>query len=199
MIQIKLFVFSDFQENTYLLYDETKECIIVDPGCYSENEKIELKEYITSGNLNPVKVVYTHCHIDHIFGAHFVKQSYPGISFEAHKDETVFIEQFKMFEQMFGINMDPPPILTGFLEEGEPVTWGKSSLENLHIPGHSPGSICFYSREPEFVIAGDVLFAGSIGRADLPGGNMETLLSGIREKLFTLPDACVVYSGHGPS
>jgi glyoxylase-like metal-dependent hydrolase (beta-lactamase superfamily II) len=95
--------------------------------------------------------------------------------------------------------MDPPPALTGFLKEGEPVKWGKSSLETIHIPGHSPGSICFYSREPEFVIAGDVLFSGSIGRTDLPGGNMDSLLSGIRKKLFFLPETCIVFCGHGPA
>jgi glyoxylase-like metal-dependent hydrolase (beta-lactamase superfamily II) len=199
MIQIKTFVWNDFQENTYLLYDETKECIIIDPGCYTEKEKKELKDYISSHNLNPVKIAFTHCHVDHILGAPFVDKTYPGIAFEAHEEENIFIKNYKMFELMTGIMMESPPALTGFLKEGKLVRWGTSVLEPIHIPGHSPGGICFYSREMDFVIAGDVLFSGSIGRTDLPGGNMEVLLTGIRKKLFSLPESCVVYSGHGPS
>jgi hydroxyacylglutathione hydrolase len=199
VIQIKTFVYNSFQENTYLLYDETKECIIIDPGCYRKEEKKELEEYISSNGLHPVKSVFTHCHIDHMLGASFLDQTYPGITFEAHKEENIFIENYKIFELMVGMHMEPPPALTGFLKEGEPVQWGTSSLETIHVPGHSPGSICFYSREQDFVIAGDVLFSDSIGRTDLPGGSMETLVSGIRAKLFSLPGSCVVYSGHGPS
>lgn len=195
-MNIVKFVFSPFQENTYLLYDKTKECVIIDPGCYDENERNRLVELIESRDLKPVKLINTHCHIDHIFGNKFVSEKY-NLPLESHKDEQQTIEYSKLAAQMYGLKLEESPAISVFWEEGDVITFGESELEVLFTPGHSPASISFYNRKGNFVIGGDVLFYESIGRTDLPGGNFETLATMIRTKFFTLPDETKVYSGHG--
>ncbi len=198
MISIKTFIFGPFQENTYLLFDETKECVIIDPGCYDDKERTTLETFISGNNLNPVKLLNTHCHLDHIFGNGFIASKYkiqPAIN---KLDKPVF-DSYLTSASLYGLIALPSPEPTIFLNEGDLVKFGNSSLEILHAPGHSPGSNVFYCREQKFMVVGDVLFYGSIGRSDLPGGNSNTLISSIKNKLFPLGDDFTVYSGHGPT
>lgn len=196
MVTIKTFPFNPFYENSYVLSDETGECVIIDPGCHIEEEEAELKSYIEKNNLKPVKLLNTHCHIDHVFGNPFVAETW-GLPLEIHPLDLPVLESFPKVCLMYGFNgkIQPDPIFT--LEEGKQVKFGNTTLDIFFTPGHSPGSVCFYNAAEKFLIGGDVLFQGSIGRSDLPGGDYETLLKSIRTKLFKLPDDVTVYSGHG--
>jgi glyoxylase-like metal-dependent hydrolase (beta-lactamase superfamily II) len=196
MVTIKTFPFNPFYENSYVLSDETGECVIIDPGCHIEEEEQELKAYIEKNKLKPVKLLNTHCHIDHVFGNPFVAETW-GLPLEIHPLDLAVLESFPKVCQMYGFNgkIQPDPVFT--LEEGKQVKFGNTTLEIFFTPGHSPGSVCFYNAAEKFLIGGDVLFQGSIGRSDLPGGDYETLLKSIRQKLFILPADVTVYSGHG--
>ena len=196
MIQIQGFTFNPFEENTYLLYDETKECVIIDPGCYNTHEQQELVDFIKSEELNPVKLLNTHCHIDHVFGNAFVAKKY-NIRLEMHKEDLQVLHSLPQVSHLYGLNMEESIEPSVFLNEGDIVKFGNSSLEILFCPGHSPGSICFVSKKDKFIIGGDVLFQGSIGRTDLPGGNHEALITNIKTKLLLLDDDFAVFSGHG--
>lgn len=196
MIHVASFTFNPFQENTYVLYDDTKECIIIDPGCYTANEQKQLKAFIQKEGLTPVRLINTHCHLDHICGNAFVAREY-NLVLEAHEGEKVVLDASDDHGRMYGFEFESSPAISSFLKEGDQIQFGESSLEILFTPGHSPASITFYSEADGFVIAGDVLFFMSIGRTDLPGGHHETLLRSIREKLFTLPNETIVYNGHG--
>ncbi|MEM7103066.1 MAG: MBL fold metallo-hydrolase [Bacteroidota bacterium] len=197
MTHVAKFVFSPFQENTYVLYDDTKECIIMDPGCQEIAEKQMLREFIESNGLKPVRLILTHCHIDHIFGNRFVYETW-GLKPEIHKDELPVLEFGSKIAEMYGLRYEPSPEPAGFLSEADVVEFGESRLEILFTPGHSPASLSFYCKDHDFIISGDVLFSGSIGRTDLPGGSFETLSESIRTQLYTLDDKTKVYSGHGP-
>jgi len=197
MIKIKKFVVNPLQENSYILSDETGECIFIDPGYFYEEEQEETSGYISENKLKPVKITNTHCHFDHIMGVEFVRKEY-NIPLFAHPDDAFWIEQAIDQGQMFGFDMKPVNPIDTFFQEGEKITFGKSELEIFHVPGHSPGHVVFYNEKNNFLIAGDVLFYGSIGRTDLPGGNSRQLIAGIKNKLFKLPDETKVYSGHGP-
>lgn len=197
MIKIKRFVFNPFQENTYVLSDNTNECIIIDPGMDGENEESQLMDYIDANKLTPVLLVNTHAHIDHILGNSFVANHY-NVNLAAHKDCVHFIERAKGQAVMFGMQMNETKSIDQFLNEEKHLEFGNSSLQVLHTPGHADGSLCFYSEKDGFVITGDVLFNQSIGRTDLPTGNYDVLQKSIWEKLFTLPDDTTAYSGHGP-
>jgi glyoxylase-like metal-dependent hydrolase (beta-lactamase superfamily II) len=198
MIKVDVFTFNPFQENTYVLHDETKECILFDPGCYEPEEKKELTDFIRSQGLKPVRLINTHCHIDHVLGNNYVAETW-SLSLEMNKLELPVLNAVKEYGSMWGVFSEPQPESKKFLTEGNIVEFGKSKLEILFTPGHSPGSLSFYSREDNFVIAGDVLFLMSIGRTDLPGGNFDTLIASIKEKLFPLGDEVKVYPGHGPA
>jgi hydroxyacylglutathione hydrolase len=198
MITVRKFVFNDFQVNTFLVSDETKECLIIDPGCYSVYEKNELRDYCEKNDLIPVKLINTHGHIDHILGNIFIKESY-NIPAAAHKSDQNYIKGFSEQGQMFGYNVDDPGEIDEFLEDGDIVKFGASELKVLNVPGHSMGSIALYSAEQRFLIAGDILFNGSIGRTDLPGGDYDTIINSIKTKILTLPRDVTVYPGHGPS
>ncbi len=197
MIQIKAFTFNVFQENTYLLSDETGECIIIDPGCSDPGEFRKMHDWILSNSLKPVRLVNTHAHIDHILGWKYVTEAYDLVS-EAHRDELVIVESAKEQAAMFGLDIEQPPSVGRFLSEKDHLEFGNSVLEIIHVPGHSPGGLVFFSREQKFMIAGDALFKGSIGRTDLPGGACETLISALKEKILTLDHDVAVYPGHGP-
>lgn len=197
MIEIKRFVFNFFQVNTFVLYDETKECVIIDPGCINPAEQKELTDFINDNNLKPVKLLNTHSHIDHILGDVFVSQSY-GLKPDIHKGGLPFMERIIESANAFDIVIEEVPEPGKFLNDGDVVKFGNSSLKVLYTPGHADGSICFYSKDQNFVIVGDVLFNQSIGRTDLPTGDFDLLASSIKEKLYTLPDETVVYPGHGP-
>ena len=196
MIQISSFAFNPFQENTYVLYDETKESIIIDPGCYTPLEQAELSTFIENEGLKPVRLILTHCHIDHNLGCKYISERYKLVS-EANKIEMPVFQNAERAAAIFGIRLEKPPAPGKFIDEKDVIKFGNSSLEILFTPGHSPGSLCFYNNEQKFVIGGDVLFHGSIGRTDLPGGNFDTLISSIKEKLFSLDDDVTVYPGHG--
>src|ERR1051326_430547 len=196
MISIQGFVFNPFQENTYILFDETKDCIIIDPGCSNQSEQGEIIEFIKNENLKPVKLLNTHCHVDHVFGNSFIAKKY-NLGLEIHKKDLGVLHSLPQVSHLYGLNAEPSVEPSKFLEEGDKVKFGNSELDILFTPGHSPGSICFVSHEEKFVIGGDVLFYGSIGRTDLPGGNHQELLKNIRRKLFTLQDDFVVFPGHG--
>jgi hydroxyacylglutathione hydrolase len=197
MIKIKPFVVNPLQENSFVVSDETGECIFVDPGFYFEEEHEEIKEYITKNNLTPVLIANTHCHFDHIMGVEFLRKEY-GIPFYTHPDDAFWVEKAIDQAHMFGFEMEPVQPPDAFFRENEQVKFGNSSLEIIHIPGHAPGHVVFYSEAGNLLIAGDVLFYGSIGRTDLPGGDYQKLISGIKSKLFKLPDETRVFCGHGP-
>ena len=197
MLKIKSFVFSPIQENTYLLFNEFNDCVIIDPGCYFSEEKDELKAFITQSNLKPMMLLNTHCHLDHVFGNKFIAETY-GLILQLHEKEKKLLDYAPTSGLMYNMPFDNYVGKYIFLKEGDMVKLGEDELAVIEAPGHSPGHICFYCAKQNFIISGDVLFNRSIGRTDLPGGNHQTLLKNIREKLFVLPDETVVYSGHGP-
>jgi hydroxyacylglutathione hydrolase len=197
MISIASFIFNPFQENTYVLYDESKECVIIDPGCYDEKERSELVSFIEMNKLKPVKLLNTHCHIDHVFGNRFISEKYKlGLCINEY--DLPVLHSLEKTGHLYNLNVEISPEPTQYLNEGDKVKFGNSELEIIFTPGHSPGSICFYNKEQKFVIAGDVLFLGSIGRSDFPGGDHNTLISSIKDKVLTLGDDFTVYPGHGP-
>ena len=198
-MEIKQITFNPFQENTFILWDETKECIIIDPGCYEKDEKEYLSNFIESNNLKPVKLINTHCHIDHILGNKFVSEKW-NLELYMHKTDLPLLEGARDIAKMYGFeNYKGSPLPKHFLEEGDVLEFGESKLEILFTPGHAPGHICLFNKEESFIVSGDVLFNGSIGRTDLPGGNFDTLIDIIKTKLMTLKDETIVYCGHGPS
>ena len=196
-MDIAIFTFNPFVENTYVLYDETGECVIFDPGCFDPGEQEQLTDFIESNNLKPVKLINTHCHIDHVLGNKFISEKY-NLPLTSHRGEVTVLAMQPQVSTMYGIPYNPSPEITEFLEDGDQLKFGNTVLEVLFTPGHSPASISFYSEKDGVVIAGDVLFQGSIGRTDLPGGDFDTLAKSIREKLYVLPDEVSVFPGHGP-
>lgn len=197
MLQTKTFIFNPFQENTILIIDDnSKETIIIDPGCYNENEENGLKDFITEKGLNVIRLINTHCHIDHVLGDDFIKNLY-NVEIEAHKLEEPLINGAKEHGEVFGLHIDKAPKIDKYISENDIVKLGDEEIKILHVPGHSPGSIVLYSEKSKFLIAGDVLFNGSIGRTDLPGGDYNTLINGIKSKLLVLNDDIIVFSGHG--
>lgn len=196
MFQIKVFTFNPVHENTYLLYNEHHECIIIDPGCYFDTEKEELKSFINLNKLDPQILLNTHCHLDHVFGNKFIADQY-NIKLKTHPLEKLILEMAPTSGLMFNLPFDNYQGEVIYLEEGDTVSLRNDQLEVIHAPGHSPGSICFYCKKQHFIIGGDVLFQNSIGRTDLPYGNHEDLVNNIKEKFFTLPEDVTVYPGHG--
>lgn len=196
MLQVQAFTFGPFEENTYILYDETKECVIIDPGCGNRSEQEEFAQFIKDEDLKPVKLLNTHCHVDHVLGNTFIAKKY-SLGLEIHEEALETLHSLPQVSHLYGLNAEESIEPSKFIGEGDQIKFGNSTLDILFTPGHSPGSICFVSHADKFVIAGDVLFYGSIGRTDLPGGDHELLLQNIREKLFPLPDDYVVFSGHG--
>jgi glyoxylase-like metal-dependent hydrolase (beta-lactamase superfamily II) len=194
-LSIHSFTFNPFQENTYLISAENGDCIIIDPGCFDRQERRELQDYISEHKLKPVRLINTHCHIDHVLGNKFVSETYK-LQLEIHKGELPVLESQVHIASMYGVPYEKSPAPGSFLEEGDIVELGGHQMKVLFTPGHSPASICLYCEEEAFVIAGDVLFHESIGRTDLPGGDHQTLLKSIRTQLFVLPNETVVYPGH---
>ena len=196
MIQIQNFVFNPFMENSYVLYDETKEAIIIDPGCYDQAEKDELTTFIEVNELKVIQLVNTHCHIDHIFGNEFIRRTY-GVQLVIHKEDEATLKAVEAYAPAYGFNNFESGEADNFFEEGDLVKFGNSSLEVIFTPGHAPGHVVLVDRSQNICIGGDVLFDGSIGRTDLPGGDFDTLIKSIHEKVFPLGDEMVIYPGHG--
>ncbi len=198
-MQYRTFIFSPFQENTYLLYDETKACVIVDPGNFSPNENEQLDAFIENNQLKPEYIIQTHNHLDHLFGAYYVAQKYK-IPLACHADEIPWIKNFKATCAGYGLNMETePPMPQHQFIDGELFKFGSTELHVIFVPGHSAGGLAFYNKASGLLFCGDILFENSIGRTDLPGGNYNLLIKGIKEKILTLPDETRVFSGHGPS
>ncbi|MDP1623039.1 MAG: MBL fold metallo-hydrolase [Bacteroidales bacterium] len=197
MITIKKFVFNTFMVNTYILYDETGECVLIDAACFEPREKDEVRDFISDNNLKLVRNLNTHCHIDHVLGNNFIAQQY-GISPEYHAKSAPFLLTLREMGASFGYTITQIPEAKRYLEDGEMISWGNSALKIFYTPGHADGSVCLYHEKQRFVITGDVLFRDTIGRTDLPSGDFDLLMTSIKTKLFTLPEETVCYPGHGP-
>jgi glyoxylase-like metal-dependent hydrolase (beta-lactamase superfamily II) len=197
MIEVKSFTFNPFQENTYLLINGKRECFIIDPGCYFTGEQNELRGIITSLGLTPVRLLNTHCHLDHIFGNHLIHQFY-GLRPWIHAGEREILARSPQTALFYDLPFAPSPEPEGELEDGARISWGEDEWEVIHAPGHSPGSICFFLKAEKLLIGGDVLFRESVGRSDLPGGDPDVLERSIRERLYVLDDEVRVFPGHGP-
>lgn len=189
--------FNAFQENTYVLYDDSGSCVIVDPGCYEPDEQAELKDFIAANKLQVSRLVNTHCHIDHVLGNEFVKRTY-GVGLYIHQLDEPVLRAVAAYAPNYGFNRYEPAAVDGYLGEGSGLVFGDTRMKILFVPGHAPGHVAFYSAADKVLISGDVLFQNSIGRTDLPGGNFPALEKSIREKLYVLPDDTTVYPGHGP-
>lgn len=197
MAQIVQLIFNDFSENTYLIHDETGECAVIDPGCYTQREKEHLAGEISRLRLRPVRLLNTHCHLDHVFGNAFVANSW-SLPLEIHSDDLPILHSVPQVCRFYNLpEPEPSPEPTHFFTEGEIIAFGNTRLEVIHTPGHSPGSVSFFCSADRFLISGDVLFYQSIGRSDFPGGHHDTLISSIKNKLFPLGDDIRVFSGHG--
>lgn len=198
MFSVKAFTFSPVQENTYLLYNGTGDTIMIDPGCYFPEERDALENFVTQNSLQPVLLLNTHCHLDHVFGNKWIHETW-GLLLHIHEKEKQVLDFATASGLMWNLPFDNYNAELNYFKEGEPIVLGDDILEVIEVPGHSPGHVCFYCRKQSFVIGGDVLFRESIGRTDLPGGNHATLINNIKTKLFVLPDETIVYSGHGPA
>jgi hydroxyacylglutathione hydrolase len=198
MFKVHAFTFNPFQENTYILSNQDNDCIIFDPGMYTATEEKVFSDYISENNLKPVQLVNTHCHIDHILGNAWVAEKYK-LPLQIHAMDQVILERGHIMAATYGLRYSESVKPSIFLEEGQVLTLGKDELKILFTPGHSPGSVSFYSESDGFILAGDVLFYESIGRSDFPGGDHQTLINTIKTQFFTLPDSTKVYSGHGPA
>ena len=197
MLSIKTFTFNPFQENTYLLFNEKNEGILIDPGCYESYEYDELKQYISTNNIELKLLLNTHCHVDHVLGNAFIEQEY-GLLTRMHELELPIFKAVSSYASNYGFVYKEAAFSEEMLLDFEIINFGDDQLEVLFCPGHSPGSVCFYSAKQNFLIAGDVLFYRSIGRTDLPGGDFNTLMQSIKNRLLNLPGETIVLPGHGP-
>jgi len=197
MITIQDFCFSAFQENTYVLYNEFKEAIIIDPGCYTRIEEKILTDFIRKENLKPTLLLNTRCHLDHVFGNNYVSETY-GLTAHIHPNEQIVLDRLPEAAAKWGVPTDAYRGPIQYIQEGELISFGKDSFKVLLTPGHSPGSVCFYNSQQDFLMGGDLIFKDGVGRTDLPGANPNDLIKSIREQIFPLPDSLTIYSGHGP-
>ena len=197
MAKIHSFINNPYQENTYILFDNTRECVIIDPGMYTASEQNAVVNFIRDNQLKPVLLLNTHCHIDHVLGNKFVFDQY-GLKPQFHPGELPVLTSVPAYAPQMGMQYEPSPLPDTYLSETGTILFGNTELQLIFAPGHSPAHLCFYNAADNLLVGGDVLFKGSIGRWDFPGGNYEQLIGNIEQKLFTLPDDCMVYPGHGP-
>jgi glyoxylase-like metal-dependent hydrolase (beta-lactamase superfamily II) len=198
MITIQDFCFSAFQENTYVLYNDLKEAIIIDPGCYTRIEEKVLTDFIRKENLKPILLLNTHCHLDHVFGNNYISETY-GLTASIHPNEQIVLDRLPEAAAKWGVPTDAYKGPIQYIQEGEMIQFRNDQFKVLLTPGHSPGSVCFYHAEQDFMIGGDLIFKDGVGRTDLPGANPSDLIKSIREQIFPLPDSLTIYSGHGPA
>lgn len=197
MASLKTFTNSLIGENTYIVYDNSGECAIIDPGMYTAFDQNSIVSFINNNDLKPVLLLNTHCHYDHVLGNKFIFDNY-NLKPQFHKGELELLLEAPAWTAQMGVHYEVSPLPDVFLPETGTVSFGQTTLELIFAPGHSPAHLCFYERKKNFLVGGDVLFRLSIGRTDFPGGSHELLLRNIREKLFTLPEDCTVWPGHGP-
>ncbi|NMM48672.1 MBL fold metallo-hydrolase [Marinigracilibium pacificum] len=197
-MKIHTFTFNPFYENTYVIANNDGECIIIDPGCYEIEEKDILEKFISDNNYTVKRLINTHCHIDHVLGNSFVKNKYKVI-LEGHKDDQETLKAVEAYAPSYGFSNYESTEMDSFLSEHDEISLGDITFKILFVPGHAPGHIALYNEKEKVLIGGDVLFNGSIGRTDLPGGDFDTLANSIKSKFYTLPDDVIVYSGHGDS
>ncbi len=197
MLTIKSFTFNPLQENTYLLYDQSKQGCLVDPGCYESAERNELLNFINQEGIKITQLVNTHCHIDHVLGNAWAKRTF-GVKLQVHKNEIPVLKSVESYAANYGFPSFESTEPDIFIEEGEELKVGTEILKILFVPGHAPGHVVFYHEGSGQCVAGDTLFRGSIGRTDLPGGNHQLLLKKIKSELFSLPEATIIHPGHGP-
>ena len=199
-MKIKCFVTNPLQENTYLLIDEaSKKCVVVDAGILYDYEEKEFSTYLEANGLQLVAALNTHLHLDHCFGNDFLYKKY-GIKAKADKKEESNLNMLKSYAQVFGIPYHGDiQELDSYLNDGDEITFGETTLRVISVPGHSAGGLGFYNEKDGILIIGDSLFKGSIGRTDLPGGDYATLISSLTKRIMTLPENTIVYPGHGPS
>lgn len=195
-MKIKKFTFNPVSVNAYLLWDETLEAVLIDPACFYPEEELELSRFVEKEGLKIVHILNTHGHFDHLMGNSFASVKW-NLKIKIHPGDALMPGQARQHAVLFGITMKNPASETEPLQEGDLIRFGKSALRVIHVPGHSPGSVAFYDKEDKFLVVGDILFEGSVGRTDLPGGSHELLITGIKEKLLTLGEEVVVYPGHG--
>lgn len=198
MLQVKSLTFNPFGVNTYLLCANNGDCAIIDPSCYDPQEKLDLKAFIEKEGLRPRMVLITHTHIDHILGASFIMDTY-GVPMGIHPAGRIFLENATDFGLSYGFKLEKVPEEGFLLEDGQVLSIDNQLIKVLYTPGHADGSVCFWSETNKFVVVGDVLFNGSIGRTDLPTGHFDTLMKSIQHKLMVMPDETIVYPGHGPA
>ena len=196
MLSVKTFTFNPIQENTYVVFNEKDACAIIDPGCYFGNERRALEAFIEEEALSPKFLLNTHCHLDHVFGNKFIHERY-GLELHISEQEKQMLDLAPASGLQWNMPFENYRGKLHFLKEGGVISIGEDEFQIIWAPGHSPGSLCFYCQTQDFILSGDVLFRLSIGRTDLPGGDYDTLISSIREKLFILPDHTIVYPGHG--
>ncbi len=197
-MKIAKFAFSLFGVNTYVVYDPTtKRCAIIDPGMIDAEEEEALEGFIDRNGLIVTHVINTHLHVDHAIGDKFASGRF-NAPILAHRDDEFLGTRLQQQATMFGISERVEDIsINSYIQDGDKIKIGDGILEVLHVPGHSPGGVALYDQNGGYVITGDSLFSGSVGRTDLPGGDMDQLLRAVREKLLTLPPTTVVYPGHG--
>jgi glyoxylase-like metal-dependent hydrolase (beta-lactamase superfamily II) len=198
MLTVKSFTFNAFSENTFVVFDETSEAVIIDPGCYSRDEQQELSAFVEKNNLEIKLILNTHCHIDHVLGNDFAKEKYEA-PLLLHKIEEAQLRAVKNYAPVYGFDGYREAAPDRFIDEKDVISFGNAEWEVLFLPGHSAGHVGFYDVREKKLFSGDVLFQQSIGRTDLPGGNFDTLIRSIQQKLFALPDEVIVYCGHGPT
>jgi hydroxyacylglutathione hydrolase len=197
MANVQSFVNNPYQENTYILFDESGECVIIDPGMETAAEQNAVVNFIRDNQLKPVLLLNTHCHIDHVLGNKFIFDQY-GLRPRFNEGELPLLDAVIAYAPAMGIRYEPSPLPDEYLPETGTVHFGNTALNLIFAPGHSPAHLCFYDKDANILIGGDVLFRNSIGRTDLPGGSFTQLVDNIEQKLFALPDDCIVYPGHGP-
>lgn len=197
MLSIHSFCFNAFQENTFVIYNEHKNAILVDPGCYLRNEQEALSNFISENNLTPTLLLNTHCHLDHVFGNNFVSEKY-GLTAHFHKNEQPVIDRLPQGGERWGVPCEPYKGPVQYIAQDDIINFGTDQFKVLLTPGHSPGSVCFYNMQQDFLIGGDLIFKDGVGRTDLPGCNPQDLINSIRTQIVPLPDSTTIYSGHGP-
>jgi glyoxylase-like metal-dependent hydrolase (beta-lactamase superfamily II) len=197
MLTIKEFCFNAFQENTFIVYNEKKQAIIVDPGCYTRIEQKILTDFIVQHSLTPTLLLNTHCHLDHVFGNNFISETY-GLTALLHPNEQVVLDRLPESAAKWGLPTEAYKGPIRYIHDQEIISFDDDELKVLLTPGHSPGSVCFYHEDQNFILGGDLIFKDGVGRTDLPGCNPQDLILSIKNQILPLSDELLIYSGHGP-